>query len=138
MRWITLEKPWTSHKCIHIRPKKIYYYKIFMMIKLNDNAQHPAKICAHNYWGFCPFSSPWRILWEFSLGESSSTCIFACLTLTMLITLKIPIVYAIQNCWICQNYLRSWKNIAIEKRILSIKDVIIIKGAPFNTAKQLH
>ena len=37
-------------------------------------------------------------LGEFSLGESSSTCIFACLTLTMLITLKIPIVYAIQNC----------------------------------------
>ena len=55
-----------------------------MMIKLNDNAQHPAKICAHNYWHY--------------EEESSSTCIFACLTLTMLTTVKIPIVYAIKNC----------------------------------------
>ena len=30
------------------------------------------------------------------------------------------------------------KNIATEERILSIKDLIIIKGAPFNTAKQSH
>ena len=30
------------------------------------------------------------------------------------------------------------KNIATEETILSIKDLIIIKGAPFNTAKQSH
>lgn len=62
-----------------------------MMIKWNDNAQLPAKICAHNtYLGVFLLFLP-------HFEESSPTYIFACLTLTMFITLKIPIVYAIQN-----------------------------------------